>query len=120
MRGNRWRASGMVAAAGAIVFLGTVGLAGAGDDAPAKKDGVEAKAVFARLKKLKGTWKVEYGASGEAAKLKKAEEHKAEHGAQQSVVFKLTGAGSALVETQLPGARTRWSPSTTSTATTCG
>jgi hypothetical protein len=94
----------MMVVAGAIVVLGGVGLASAGDDTPAK-EGVEAKAVFARLKTLAGTWKPELAASGEAAKLKeKAEEHKAEHGAEPSVVFKLTGAGSALVETQFPGA----------------
>jgi hypothetical protein len=79
--------------------------AGAGDDAPAK-EGVEARAAFARLKKLAGTWKAETASSGEAAKKFKAksEEHKDAHGAWSSVIFKLTGAGSALVETQFPGA----------------
>jgi hypothetical protein len=104
MRPDRLRASGLVAAAGLIVVLGGVGLAGAGDDAPAK-GGVEAKAVFARLKKLAGTWKAELAASGKAADFKKkVEEHKGEHQAEQSVVYKLTGAGSALVETLMPGA----------------
>jgi hypothetical protein len=93
----------LVAAAGAIVILGGVGLAGAGDDAPAK-EGVEAKAVFARLKKLTGTWNVELAASGKAADFKeKIEKHKDPHAPQPGVIFKLTGAGSALVETQMPG-----------------
>jgi hypothetical protein len=103
MRRNRLRAIGMVVVAGMIVVLGGVGLAGAGDETPAK-GGVDVKATFARLKKLAGTWKTEFEASGEAAKLKdKAQEHKDAHGGQPSVVFKLTGAGSALVETQFPG-----------------
>jgi hypothetical protein len=102
MRRDRLRASGMVAVAGAIVVLAGVRLASAGDETPAK-EGVEAKAVFARLKKLAGTWKVDFTTEGEVAKLKeKAEEHKDKHG-HQEVIFKLTGAGSALVETQMPG-----------------
>jgi len=104
MRGNRLRAIGMAAAAGAIVMLGGAGLAVGGDDTPTK-EGVQAKAVFARLKKLAGTWKAELVASGKAADFKKkVEEHKGEHEAEQSVIYKMTGAGSALVETQMPGA----------------
>jgi hypothetical protein len=103
MNGNRLRAIGMMAVAGAIVILGGVGLAAAGDDAPAK-GGVEARAVFARLKKLAGNWNVELGATGKAADFKKSvEKHKDPHAAQPGVIFKLTGAGSALVETQMPG-----------------
>jgi hypothetical protein len=101
---NRLRASGMVVVAGAMVLLGGVRLAGAGDEAPAK-GGVEAKAAFAKLKKLAGTWKVEYDATGKAADFKKKlDEQKKGHADNQSVIFKLTGAGSALVETQMPGA----------------
>jgi hypothetical protein len=104
MRRDRLRASAMVAIAGAIVILGGVRLARAGDETSAKP-GVEAKAVFARLKKLAGSWNVEFTADGEAAKYKdKTEEHKDAHGAKPGVTFKLTGAGSALVETQMPGA----------------
>ena len=103
MNGHRLRAGGMVAVAVGIVILGGVGLAGAGDDTSAKA-GVEAKAVFARLKKLVGNWNVEYAATGKAAELqKKHEEHKDHRAAQPGVIFKLTGAGSALVETQMPG-----------------
>jgi hypothetical protein len=100
MRRNRLGASGVAVVAGMIVVLGGVGLAGAGDETPAKGT-VDVKATFARLKKLAGTWKAEFEASGDAAK--KAKEHQDEHGGPQSVVFKLTGAGSALVETQFPG-----------------
>jgi hypothetical protein len=104
MRGHRLRAIGTGVVACAIVILGGLRTVGAGDDTP-EKGGVEAKAAFARLKKLAGTWKAEIASGGEAAKFKaKAEEHKAAHGARPSVVFKLTGAGSALVETQFPGA----------------
>jgi hypothetical protein len=102
MRANRLRASGIGVVACAIVLLGGLRTAGAGDDAPAK-EGVEARAAFARLKKLAGTWTAETTHGGEAAKAK-AEEHKDAHGARPTVVFKLTGAGSALVETQFPGA----------------
>jgi hypothetical protein len=90
----------MVVVAGAVVILGGVRLACAGDDTPAK-EGVEAKAAFAMLKELAGTWKADIRATGEAAK--KGEEHKDQHGGQPTVVFKLTGAGSAVVETQFPG-----------------
>jgi hypothetical protein len=104
MRVYPLRASGTAVVACAIVILGGLRTAGAGDDTPAK-EGVEAKAAFSRLKKLAGTWKAETSMSGEAAKVKaKAEEHKDAHGGAPSVVFKLTGAGSALVETQFPGA----------------
>src|SRR5690242_2324533 len=104
MKRNRLRTSGMVVVAGAIVLLGGVDLAGAGDDAPAK-GGVEAKAAFAKLKKLAGTWNTELDATGKAADFKKkVEKQKDQHAAEHSVIFKLTGAGSALVETQMPGA----------------
>jgi hypothetical protein len=93
----------MMAVAGALVVLAGVGPAGAGDDAPAK-GGVEAKAVFARLKTMAGDWKAELLADGKAADFKKkVEEHKGGHPDRASITFKLTGAGSALVETQMVG-----------------
>src|SRR5690348_14678733 len=104
MSRNRLRAIGKVVVAGAMVLLGGERLAGAGDEAPAK-GGVEAKGAFAKLKKLAGTWKTELDATGKAADFKKkVEKHKDQHAAEHSVIFKLTGAGSALVETQMPGA----------------
>ncbi len=104
MRRRRLSASGMVIVAGAVVMLGGFRTAGAGDDTPAKP-GVEAKAAFARLKKLAGTWKAEIAATGKSADFKaKVEKHKVEHDPKMKVIYKLTGAGSALVETQFPGA----------------
>ncbi len=120
MRRDRLGANAMVLVAGAIVIMGGPRTAGAGDDTPAKP-GVEARAAFARLKKLAGTWNAEIAATGKSADFKaKIEKHKVEHDPKMNVIYKLTGAGSALVETQFPGARTRWSRSTTSMATTCG
>ena len=90
-----------------MVVLGSVGiLAGArlavaeGGDA-AKKEGVEAKAAFARLKTLAGTWKVKFGGNPDAGK---AKDHQEKHDASPATVtFRLTGAGSTVVETQFPG-----------------
>jgi hypothetical protein len=103
MRCNRLRAVGMAAVVGMIVVAGGAARAGAGEETPSK-GGIDAKATFARLKKLAGTWKVEHDATGKAADFKKSvEKHKDAHAGKESVIFKLTGAGSALVETQLPG-----------------
>jgi hypothetical protein len=81
--------------------LGGSRLAGAGDDAGAK-GGVEAKATFARLKTLVGTWTTQLG-DADANEAARKKEHQEEHGAQATVTYRLTGAGSALVETQFPG-----------------
>jgi hypothetical protein len=78
---------------GGVGILGVVRLAGAGDGAGAK-EGVEAKAAFARLKTLKGSWTARIEGHHKAGK---NEEHK------EKVTFGLTGAGSAVVETQFPG-----------------
>jgi len=84
----------------ALVVLGGVlvgaRLAEAGDDAGAK-GGVDAKAAFARVKTLAGTWTSQL--DGAAQK----KEHRDEHPAEATVTYRLTGAGSALVETQFPG-----------------
>lgn len=80
-------------------LLGRAGLARAGEDAGAK-DGVDAKAAFARLKTLAGTW-TSHTASAQGAAQKK--EHSDAHAAESTVTYRLTGAGSALVETQFPG-----------------
>ena len=50
-----------------------------------------AKAAFAKLKTLKGTWN---------NKVSEAEHHEA--GADSKIIYRLTGAGSALVETDFP------------------
>jgi hypothetical protein len=88
----------MVVLGGVSILVGAR-LAGAGDGSEAK-EGVDAKAAFARLKTLAGTWKTQIEGPHAAAKVK---EHKDGHAAQISVNFKVTGAGSALVETQFPG-----------------
>ena len=79
-------------------LLGRAGLARAGEDAGVK-DGVSAKAAFARLKTLAGTWKGRIISGHEAAEKK---EHDDAHPAESTVTYRLTGAGSALVETQFP------------------
>jgi hypothetical protein len=56
------------------------------------KGGVDAKTAFKQIKTLAGTWKSQI--SGE---------HQDHHKGESTVIYKLTGAGSALVETMLPG-----------------
>ncbi len=75
-------------------------LSGPTDDTPTK-DGIEAEAAFKKLKTLVGSW------TGKTSHDEKKEEAKKDHEdampEEISVTFKLTGAGSALVETQFPG-----------------
>jgi hypothetical protein len=73
-------ARGTLLAALVVAVGATLPVRGADEAGP-----VDAKAAFDRLKGLVGTWE------GEA------------HGQAMTVVFRLTGAGSALVETQFPG-----------------
>jgi hypothetical protein len=70
------------------------------DDKPDAKAGVDAKAAFARLKTLVGTWKCQIADEHQAGKSKEHEDHA---NGDTPVTYKLTGAGSALVETQFPG-----------------
>ncbi len=67
----------------------------AGDDKAAA--GVDAKTAFAKIKTLVGEWKSEI--SGEH-KRKESGHHEKE---EAVVTYRLTGAGSALIETQFPG-----------------
>ena len=82
-----------------LIVLGGFGIAGAGDAGEAK-GGVDARAAFARLKSMAGTWETRIEDPHAAAK---AKEHKDGHPERVTVNFKLTGAGSAVVETQFPG-----------------
>ncbi len=66
------------------------------EKAEVKKGGVDAKTAFKLIKTLAGTWKSQ--SSGENQK--EEEDH---HKGEKTVIYKLTGGGSALVETQLPG-----------------
>ena len=60
------------------------------EKAEVKKGGVDAKTAFKRIKTLAGTWKSQIS----------GDEH---HQGAGTVSYKLTGGGSALVETQFPG-----------------
>ncbi len=74
--------------------LGTVMLAPAtvrSDDNDKDKTPVTAKSAFTQLKTMAGTWK---------NKISEAKEH--EHPGDGKVIYHLTGAGSALVETDFP------------------
>ncbi|MFI5454467.1 MAG: hypothetical protein ACHRXM_03365 [Isosphaerales bacterium] len=88
----------------AAVFMGGVLAAPAltsAEDKPDVKAGVDAKAAFKRLKTLVGSWKSEISDEYQAGKSKEHPDHAK---GDSSVTYKLTGAGSALVETQFPGA----------------
>src|SRR5262245_39289826 len=96
---NRLGLAACVAAAFAVAGLTMPLLGGSTDDTPAK-EGVEAKAAFAKLKTLVGTWKA---TSSEEQKAEIKKKHGDDHPTEADVNYKLTGAGSALVETQFPG-----------------
>jgi hypothetical protein len=94
-----------LAAAALAATLAAPRCACAEDPKGTGKPGVDAKSAFARIKGLAGTWNAKIS-EGHGAKepQQKAEEHKrAVHQNGEPVVFKLTGAGSALMETQFPG-----------------
>ncbi len=72
------------------------------DDAKATaKPGIDAKAAFGRIKTLAGTWKAE--TSQEPKDIDHGKEKRENHQGELEVIYKLTGAGSALMETQFPG-----------------
>jgi hypothetical protein len=78
-------------------FLALPQMTIAEDDTPAKA-GIDAKTAFKRIKTLVGTWK------GKTVEEEKSGHEKGDqkHDAETTVIYKLTGAGSALVETQFP------------------
>jgi hypothetical protein len=98
---NRFGLVACVATVFTVAGLSVPLFGGPADDTPAK-DGVEAKEVFAKLKTLVGSWN-----SKVTHDEKMKEEHKKQHEdgvpEEVAVTFKLTGADSALVETQFPG-----------------
>jgi hypothetical protein len=71
----------------------------AGQDKSGAKTGVDAKTAFAKIKTLVGTWGSKRSYE-KAATSKEGDEH---HGDESTVTYRLTGANSALVETQFPG-----------------
>jgi hypothetical protein len=73
----------------------------AGADETARTGGVEAKAAYAKLKTMVGPWKA--AITHEAASSDAGKSDSGHHPTEATVEFKLTGAGSALVETQFPG-----------------
>jgi hypothetical protein len=70
----------------ACALLGLV--VGIGPVLAGEEEGVEAKVAFARLKKLEGEWKV----AGHD-----------EHDKSSKIIYKVTAAGSSLMETEHPG-----------------
>jgi hypothetical protein len=81
----------------AVLTVGVLaGARVAAADDKAANAGVDAKTAFAKIKTLVGEWKSEI--SGEHAK--EAGQHQK---SETVVTYRLTGAGSALVETQFPG-----------------
>jgi hypothetical protein len=87
----------------AVVVVGTLAaprFTVADDTNATIKTGIDAKTAFKRIKTLAGTWKSQTADLGKADHGKvKDEDHKGD----SPVIYKLTGAGSALVETQFPG-----------------
>ena len=89
----------------------------AADDTKATtQTGIDAKAAFARIKTLAGTWNSRTSDEHKAEHAKAEEE---DHKGEQPVIYKLTGAGSALWKHSFPAPLTRWFQFTTSTVTTC-
>jgi hypothetical protein len=87
----------------AVVMAGVLAapqITTADDTKVTAKTGIDAKAAFARIKTLAGTWKSE---TIDAPKAEHGDAKDKNHKADDSVTYKLTGAGSALVETQFPG-----------------
>ena len=96
---NRLGLAACVAIVFTIAGLVRALLGGPTDDTPAK-GGVEAKAAFAKLKTLAGSWKSK---TSHDEKEDAKKEHADVDPEEVAVTFKLTGAGSALMETQFPG-----------------
>jgi hypothetical protein len=95
----RGLAAGIVAVAMGCV-LAAPRLAAA-DEKPDAKAGIDAKTAFKQLKTLVGSWKSDITETKHADKSKEHPDHPK---GDIAVTYKLTGAGSALVETQFPGA----------------
>jgi hypothetical protein len=96
------RGLGLTAWISAIVMVGVLAaprFTEADDTKVTTKTGIDAKAAFARIKTLAGTWKSQTSDEKKAEHGEKDEFHKED----KPVIYKLTGAGSALMETQFPG-----------------
>ena len=86
---SRFGLAACVAAMFTVAGLSAPLLGGSTDDSSAK-DGVEAKAVFKKLKTLVGSWK---GKTTHEEKEEPKKEHGDDHPDEADVTFKLTGAG---------------------------
>ena len=96
---NRLGLAACVATVFTVASLNAPLFGGPTDDTPGK-EGVEAKVAFAKLKTLVGAWKSK---PSDELKAEAKKEHGEDLPEEVSVTYKLTGAGSALVETQFPG-----------------
>jgi hypothetical protein len=96
------RRLGLMASVAAAFMAGVIAAPrlSSAQDKPDSKTGVDAKAAFKRLGTLVGTWKTQIT---DEHKAEKSKEHEDRHSGSSSVNYMLTGAGSALVETQFPG-----------------
>jgi hypothetical protein len=96
------RRLGLVAIVAAMITAGMMAAPqlSSAQDKQEPKTGVDAKTAFKRLKTLAGSWK---GQINDEHKADKSNEHEDRPSGQVAVTYKLTGAGSALVETQFPG-----------------
>jgi hypothetical protein len=72
----------------------------ADDTTTASKAGIDAKTAFAKIKTLAGDWKVQ---TSDEPKIDHGKAKREDHTGGLSVNYKVTGAGSALMETQFPG-----------------
>jgi hypothetical protein len=97
------RRLGLTAYVAAVFMMGVLAAPRltSAEDKDNTKTGIDAKAAFARIKTLVGTWKGHVADEHQAGNDK---EHEGLFKGDSSVTYKLTGAGSALVETQFPGA----------------
>jgi hypothetical protein len=83
----------------AVALAAALGSSRADDEKTTAKPGVDAKTAFTKIKTLAGNWNSQTSEEPAAEHANEKEGHPKE----ASVNFKLTGAGSALVETQFPG-----------------
>ena len=97
--------------------FGRARMCAADDTKATTKPGVDAKTAFARIKTLAGSWKSQttMKSMAEHAKAKGAD-----HNGEDSVNYKLTGAGTLWSRHSFRVKATKWYRFTTWTVTICG